>query len=63
MTPSELEKVSFATQVEDSSLSVPSAGFGQGELTEEDYEFLSLEIKKPQAFHYEKYTAPGEGLL
>lgn len=61
MTPSELEKVSFATQVEDSSLGVPSAGFGQGELTEEDYEFSSLEIKKPQAFHYEKYTAPSEG--
>ena len=61
MAQSELEKVSFATEVEDSSLGVPSAGFGQGELTEEDYEFSSLEIKKPQAFHYEKYTAPGEG--
>ena len=61
MEAAELEKTSVAVETKDSGLTIPAAGFGDVVLTGDDYEFSSLKLDKPKAFHYVRYTSDGKG--
>lgn len=61
MEAAELEKTSVAVETKDSGLTIPAAGFGDVGLTGDDYEFSSLKLDKPKAFHYVRYTSDGKG--
>lgn len=61
MEAAELEKTSVAVETKDGGLTIPAGGFGDVVLTGDDYEFLSLKLDKPKAFHYVRYTSDGKG--